>query len=473
MMDDTPPAPPTPVLVRSLALVPAAALIVTNVIGTGVFLKARVMTCNVGSPYLVLVAWAAAGLLTLGGALCIAELSAMMPRSGGQYNFIDAAFGKVWAFLYGWMETLLDGAASIAAIATVFVIMASDLLSGTLTPFQVQMAAAVTILVVTLLNLASVRTNGWIASIVTGLKIMLVAGVGIAAFVFGGPLSSLAAMAAHGACDGVPQSSRLGLAGFGAAMVGALWAYNGWSDLSMVAEEVRDPGRTIPRAIISSTLLIIALYLLVNLGYFLVLSPVEIGDLPAEASVAGAVMIKLFGAGIASLLTLGMMTANFGALHSTFLSTSRLPFAMARDGLLPGGLAVISARTHVPSRAIIALGAVAIAFSFSGSFDMLTDVIVFMLLVVNGLAVAAIFVLRRRLPDAPRPYRVPAYPMVAGLFLAGTGFLTLNTLVATPWRAGASILIVATGLPVYAWYSRRRAKTASNVQRQGGGGRLL
>jgi APA family basic amino acid/polyamine antiporter len=455
MTGDRRPTRSAPTLVRSLGLVPAAALIVTNVIGTGVFLKARVMTCNVGSPSLVLLAWAVAGILTLGGALCFAELSAMMPRSGGQYNFIDAAFGKVWAFLYGWMETLLDGAASIAAIATVFIIFAGELFAGTLTPFQVQMAAAATILVVTVLNLASVRANGWIASIVTALKIMLVAGIGIAAFLFGGPLSNLAASTVHGVCEGVPETARLGLAGFGAAMVGALWAYNGWSDLSMVAEEVRDPDRTIPRAIIGSSLLIIALYLLVNLGYFLVLSPAHIADLPQDASVAGAVMTKLFGAGIASLLTVGMMVANFGALHSTFLSVSRLPFAMARDGLLPRALAFISPRTHVPSRAIIALGAVAIGFAFSGSFDMLTDIIVFMLLLFNGLAVAAIFVLRRRLPDAPRPYRVPAYPLVAGLFLAGTGFLILNTLIATPWRAAASILIVASGLPVYAWYARR------------------
>jgi len=130
------PSSPAAPLQQGLTLVPAAALIVTNVIGTGVFLKARVMTCNVGSPSLVLLAWATAGLLTLCGALCFAELSAMMPRSGGQYNFIDAAFGKVWAFLYGWMETLLDGAASVAAIATVFVIFAGDLFAGVLAPFQ-------------------------------------------------------------------------------------------------------------------------------------------------------------------------------------------------------------------------------------------------------------------------------------------------------------------------------------------------
>lgn len=446
-------------LVRSLGLIPAAALIITNVIGTGVFLKARVMTCNVGSPSLVLLAWALAGLLTLAGALCFAELSAMMPRAGGQYNFIEAAFGKLWAFLYGWMETLLDGAASIAALAAVIVIFASDTFSASLTPLQIQVASAGTIFVTMLLNLASVRANGHIATLITALKIGLILAIGLAALFFGRPFSGLAGGAVQGACDGVPVTSQLGVAGFGAAMVGALWAYNGWADLSMVAEEVRDPGRTIPRAIIGSSLVIIGLYLVINLGYFFVLTPREIGDLPAEASVAGAVMMRLFGAGIASLLTAGMMLATFGALHSIFLTVSRLPFAMARDGLLPAGLAVISRRTSVPTRAILSLGAVAIGFAFSGSFDLLTDIIVFMLLVFNGLAVAAIIVLRHRLPDAPRPFRLPAYGLVAGLFLIATSYLLLNTLVATPWRALGSVVIVATGLPVYAWYSRSRPKS--------------
>lgn len=451
-------SPAAPTLVRSLSLIPAAALIVTNVIGTGIFLKARVMTCNVGSPSLVLLAWAVAGLLTLAGALCVAELTAMMPRSGGQYNFIDAAFGKVWAFLYGWMETLLDGAASIAAIAAVCVIFASDLFAAVLTPFQLQLATAATIALVMLLNLAPVRANGWVASIVTSLKVALVAGIGIAALLLGGHVSHLVIDAGHGACAGVPETARLGLPGFGAAMIGALWAYNGWNDLSMVAEEVEDPDRNIPRAIIGSSMLIIGLYLLVNLGYFLALSPIAIANLPESASVAGVVMTTLFGAGVAWLLTLGMLTANLGALHSTFLAVSRLPFSMARDGLLPRGLSVISPRTRVPSRAVLALGAVAIGFAFSGSFDMLTDIIVFMLLVFNGLAVATIFVLRRRFPDAPRPYRVPAYPLVAGLFLAGTSFLLVNTLIATPGRALASIVIVASGLPVYLWQGRRRSR---------------
>jgi APA family basic amino acid/polyamine antiporter len=380
----------------------------------------------------------------------------MMPRSGGQYNFIGAAFGRIWAFLYGWMETLLDGAASIAAIAMVFVIFSNDLFAGSLSSFELQLATVATIGVVMLLNLASIHTNGVLASGITLLKVLLVAGIGVAAFVFGdGSWANFGGSGAGGACEGVPVSARLGITGFGAAMVGALWAYNGWADLSMVAEEVRDPKRTIPRAIVSASILIIILYLLVNAGYFFALGANQVANVPESSSVAAATMVRFFGAIGASLLTVGMMVANFGALHSTFLSVARIPFAMARDGLFPKTLSTISQRAKIPSHAVLLVGACAIGFAFSGSFDMLTDVIVFMLLIFNGLSVAAVFVLRSKLPEAERPYRVLGYPVVPGLFLAATAYLIANTFIATPERALASIAIVASGLPFYAWYARR------------------
>ncbi len=442
-------------LARGLTLIPAAALIVTQVIGTGVFVKARVMTCNVGTPWLVLLAYLLAGVLTLAGALTFAELGAMMPRSGGQYNFIGAAFGRVWAFLYGWMETLLDGAASVAAIAIVFVIFMNDLLGGTLSPIQVQLFTVATILSVTVLTLASVHTNGVVASIITGLKILLIAGIGIAAFAYGdGSWSHFTASGAAGACEGVAGSARLGATGFGAAVIGALWSYNGWATGCFVAEEIRDPARTLPRALVGGSVLIMVLYLLVNAGYFFVLSPLAVANLPEASSVAGPVMMRLVGAGGASLLTLGMMLATFGSLHSLCVTVARIPFAMARDGLLPAALARISVRTRVPSNAVWLLGACAIAFAFSGKFDVLTDLIEFMLLLFNALAVAAVYVLRRKLPDAVRPYRVWGYPVVPAVFLAGTAYLMINTLIATPGRALAGLGIVALGLPLFAWYAR-------------------
>jgi basic amino acid/polyamine antiporter, APA family len=443
-------------LVRGLTLIPATALIVTNVIATGVFVKARVMTCNVGTPWMVLLAYLFAGILTLGGALTFAELSAMMPRSGGQYNYIGAAFGRVWAFLYGWMETLLDGAASIAALAIVFVIFLNDLLGGTLSSLQVQLLTVGTIVAVTLLTLASMHTNGMLATAITALKVVLVAGIGAAAFLFSnGSWAHFAVSGAAGACEGVSAGARLGVTGFGAAVIGALWGYNGWADISFVAEEVRDPERTVPRALIGGSVLIIGLYLLVNAGYFYALEPKTVASVPEASSVAGVVMLRMLGAGGASLLTIGMMLSTFGALHSLSLSVARLPFAMARDGLLPRTFATISPRARVPSHAILLLGACAIGFAFSGAFDVLTDLIVFMLLLFNGLAVASVYVLRRTLPDAVRPYRVWGYPVVPMLFLLATVYLMINTLLATPGRALAGVGIVALGLPLYAYYARR------------------
>ena len=443
-------------LVRGLTLIPATALIVTNVIGTGVFFKARVMTCNVGSPWLVLLAYVVAGILTLGGALTFAELSAMMPRSGGQYNFIGAAFGRVWAFLYGWMETLLDGAASIAAVAMAFVILVNDLLGRALSPFQVHLLTVGTIVAVTLLTLASMHTNGILATVITALKVVLVVGLGVAAFLLGdGSWAHFAASGAGGACEGVAANARLGITGFGAAVIGALWSYNGWADISFVAEEVREPGRTLPRALIGGSVLIIGLYLLVNAGYFYALDPAAVASVPEASSVASLVMVRIVGAGGAALLTMGMMLSTFGALHSLSLAVARIPFAMARDGLLPPTFAAISPRTRVPSHAIVLLGACAIGFAFSGAFDVLTDLIVFLLLLFNGLAVASIYVLRRSLPGARRPYRVWGYPVVPALFLAATVYLLINTLIATPGRALAGLGIVALGIPLYAFYARR------------------
>lgn len=443
-------------LVRGLTLVSATALIVGNVIGTGVFVKARVMTCNVGTPGMVLLAYAVAGVFTLAGALTFAELSAMMPRAGGQYNFIGAAFGRVWAFLFGWMETLIDGAASVAAIAMVFIIFFNDLVGGALSPSEARLLTMGTLVTVTLLSLATVHANGILATVITVLKVLLVAGIGIAAFLFSdGTWSHFAASGAAGTCEGVAASARLGMTGFGAAVIGALWSYNGWAVVSFVAEEIRTPERTLPRALIAGSLLLMGLYLLANVGYFYVLSPEAVASVSATSSVAGEVLVRLLGAGGAALMSAGLMFCSFGTLHSINLTVSRVPFAMARDGLLPRTFANISPRTRVPTRAVLLLGVCSIGFALSGTFDLLTDLIVFALLFFNGLAIAAVYVLRRKLPNVPRPYRVWGYPAVPAIFLLATLYLMINTLIATPGRALAGAGIIALGLPVYAFYARR------------------
>ena len=444
-----------PTLVRGLGLVPLTAMLVSGVIGAGVFIKARAMTCNVGTPSLVLLAYAIAGLLTLAGALSFAELGAMLPRAGGQYNFIGAAFGRLWAFLYGWMETIVDGAASIAAIAMIAVIFFNDLLGGVLSTSQVQWLTVGVIVAVSLLALASIHTNGMLAASISTLKALLLIGIGAAAFLLShGSAAHYAQSGAAGLCQGVPTGARLGLAGFGAAMVGALWSYNGWQMMLSVAEEVREPGRVIPRALICGILIVIGLYLFVTAGYFFALDPLDIANVKESASVAGAVMTQVLGKAGAAFVSIGMILSTVGCLHVLGIVVARVPFAMARDGLLPPVLARVSPRTRVPTGSVVLVGVCASIFAFSGTFDVLTDMIVFMLLFFNGLSVSAVYVLRRRLPDAPRPYRVWGYPFIPALFLLASAALMINTLLAMPGRALAGIGIVLLGLPLYAWYSR-------------------
>jgi APA family basic amino acid/polyamine antiporter len=446
-----------PRLLKGIGLVVAVALAVTNAIGTGVFLKARVMICNVGTPEMVLLAYVVAGLFMLAGALIYAELSTLIPRSGGPYNYIGAAYGRVWAFLYGWMETFIDGAASLAALAIVFVIFFNDLLGGTLSSGVSAALTVATLVFVTALNLASVRSNGSLATVVTVLKVALLVAIAGCAFFFGdGSWTNYALSGADGTCEGVPMSARMGIAGFGAAIIAALWSYSGAMVIIMVAEEVRNPARTLPRALFSSVLVLIGLYVLINAAYFYALSPETVASIPESSSVAGVVIARVIGAGATTLLAAGLMLSTWGALHSTVLTQARVPFAMARDGLLPSVFAKVSPKSHVPIHAVLLLGVFAIAFALSGTFDILTDMVVFAILVFEILAVAAIFVLRKRIPATPRTYRAWGYPFLPVAYLLATVALTLNTLWALPGRSLVGLGLIALGLPVYAYYARGR-----------------
>jgi len=434
-----------PHLIRGIGLTAAIALIVTNAIGTGVFLKARVMICNVGTPEMVLLAYAVAGLIVLAGAVIYAELSTLMPRSGGAYNYIGAAYGRLWAFLYGWMETFIDGAGSMAALAIVFIIFFNDLLGGTLSSGVSMLLVSGTLVFVTALNLASVRANASLVTVVTGLKVALLIGIAGCAFFFGdGSWANYELSGAGGTCEGVPADARMGLAGFGAAIIAALWSYSGAMTIISVAGEVKNPARTLPLALFGGALTLIGLYLLVNAAYFFALSPDTIASLPESSSVAGAVIARVIGAGASTLMAAGLMLSSFGALHSTVLEMARFPFAMARDGLLPSVFATVSRNSHAPIYAVLLLGVCAIAFA------------VFSILVFEIAAVSAMFVLRKRLPARASSYRAWGYPFLPVVYLLAITWLTLNTLLTLPGRSLAGLGLIALGLPVYAYYTRGR-----------------
>ncbi len=468
-------------LIRGLGLVAAISVNVANIIGTGVFLKARVMTCNVGSPSKALIVWVIAGLLSLAGALTYAELLAMKPRAAGEYGIVRDAYGRPFGFIYGWTQFLIARTASAAALAVGFAIFLNDLVAGALTHtyFQytlpgghvvsfgrLQLVALSAIIVTTLINCAAVRVSGGVASVLTGMKILLLLGVGFGAFFYsGGDWGNLALANTGGNCEGVPITTG-GVAGFAAAMIGALWAYDGWNNLTFLAGEVKNPGRNLPLALIGGSLVVMGLYLFVNLSYFHVLTPTEIASVPASSSVAAEVVRRLLGAAAVTLMAGAMMTSSFGALHASILATARIPYALAKDGLVVKSLAQVSPRTHVPIRSLVVQGVWACVLALSGSYDTLTDYAIFALTLFYALVAGSIFIFRKREPDAERPYRTWGYPYVPILFLTVSAWLIFQTIRNTPRQSAIGLFLILLGLPVY-WLLLRRKEIAPQRSTEG------
>lgn len=447
-------------LVRSFTVISGTAVIIANIIGTGIFVKTRVMTANVGTPSMVILVWVLAGLLSLAGAMLYAELSTMMPRAGGQFHFIGAAYGPRWAFLYGWTRMLVAGAGN-AAVAILFVVFLNDLVDGQLTPLQLRVLPVGVLAVAVALNFASGSANGKIATVLTVGKITLVLAIALGAFIFSdGSWMNFSSSSDGVVSEGVPESARGGVSGFGAAMLGALWGYNGWNLIVGIGGEVRDPARTLPRVLIGGTVLVIVLYTMINIAYFYVLPAQEIASIPASSSVAYEVAARFMGASVAAVLSAGLMLSAYGTLHAGMLAAPRLPFALAQRGMLPAWVTRLSGRA-VPTNAVLMMGAWSIVLTLSGTFDILTDIYVFVLWVFYGMTAVGLFVLRYTHPNADRPYRVWGYPIVPALFVLVTVFLLINTLIATPMRALSGIGFIVTGLPMYAYFKRR----ATQVER--------
>ncbi|CAN5248016.1 amino acid permease [soil metagenome] len=474
-------------LIRGLGLIAAISIIIGNVIGTGVFLKARVMTCNVGSPDWVIAAWIAAGLLSLAGALTYAELTAMKPEAAGPYVFLRDSYGRLSSFLFGWMQMFIARTGSQAGVAVVFAIALNDYLDGGLkqTLFStsilgyayeitsLQIIAVVIIGIFTTINCLSVTFSGQIATALTMIKIGLVVLVGLGAFMFvtGGSFSNFSLMDTGGACEGVAASVRYGsaeytfLAGFGAAMLGALWGYDGWDNLSFVAGEVKNPNRNIPIAIIGSVLLIIFLYVTVHIAYFYVLDPTTVAGVSEDSSVAMVVVSKFFAADVATLGTgiavgifsAGLMLSSLGTLHTSILSAARIPYAMAKDGLMFRPFEKLSV-TAVPINGVLFQGVWASILALSGSFDTLTDYVIFGSWIFYALITSSIFIFRRKYPDAPRPYRAWGYPVVPVIFLLVAGWLLISTVINSPQQSVTGILLIILGLPVYYYLARNERK---------------
>jgi APA family basic amino acid/polyamine antiporter len=473
-------------LVRGLGLAAAISVIIGNVIGTGVFLKARVMTCNVGEPLWVVLAWVAAGLLSLAGALTYAELTAMKPEAAGPYVFLRDSYGRLSSFLFGWMQLFIARTGAQASVAVVFAIALNDYLDGALKQSlfkttilgyeyevtSLQIIAVTVIVIFTTLNCLSIRLTGQIATALTGVKIALILFVGLGAFLFvsGGTFANFSLANVGGTCEGVADAVRIGsaeytfLAGFGAAMLGALWGYDGWDNLSFVAGEVKDPNRNIPIAIIGSIIIIIFLYVGAQVAYYYVLDPTSIASVSKDSSVAKVIVSKFFGGDLKSLatgiavavFTVGLMLSSLGTLHTSILSSSRIPYAMAKDGMMFGTFGKLSVNA-VPVNAVLFQGVWACILALSGSFDTLTDYVIFGSWIFYALIGSSVFIFRRRYPEAMRPYRVWGYPIVPIVYLLVAGWLLINTVMTAPTQSFIGIGLIIIGLPVYYYLANRSA----------------
>ena len=421
----------------------------------------------VGSPSNVLLAWLAAGLLSLAGALTYAELGAMMPEAGGEYVFLREAYGDLPAFLFGWTSVMLIASGGLAAISTALtsflasfiplgaVWIARDFhLLGQIVHwrFGIQQAVAVAvILLFCAINARGVAVGGKVQWAATVAKVG-----GIAIIVLGCFLLSRMGSWANLEKPVTAQIAPSGLSAFGAAMIAALWAYNGWSNMPMVAGEIEKPERNIPRALIYGMLLVILIYLITNLAYFYALPFGEIltanSTAYRDALPVAAKAARSFWSFGPQLVSLAFMISAISALNAITLMNARVPFAMARNGLFFRPLADLNPDSRAPVKAIWFQGIWACLLALSGTFDQITTSVIFAVWLFTALVGSSLFVLRRKLPAAPRRYRALGYPVVPALFVLVAAWLVLNSLSATPVESAAGLILMALGLPFYIYF---------------------
>ncbi len=451
------PAPSShPELVRELGASHATAIVVGTIIGSGIFLVPAEMMQAVGSARLVYLAWIVGGLLSFFGALTYAELGAMKPQAGGEYVYVRDAYGPLAGFLYAWTWFLIAKPASIATITTGLVrilgtFSAFSFLNHpvTSTRFAVsygQLVAIAATVLISFLNYLGIKKAGEFQLIFTLLKIAMIVAIVVIGFSY--------VSGSWGNFAGSYSAAKGGIAGFMAALVAALWAYDGWNDLNMVAGEVRQPERNIPIALIAGVATVAALYMLVNAAVQYVMPANAIANSPRAASDATALVLGPLGA---SIVSAGMAVSMLVTLNGTVMSGARVPYAVARDGYFFRALAEVHPSFHTPSIAIAVQAILAIVLLLlGGSFRQFFSLAIFAEWLFYMIAGSTVFVFRRRDPSARRPYRVWGYPAVPLLFVLASAVLLYYTFTDNLRNSAMGSLVILAGIPVFYLFARRR-----------------
>src|SRR5580692_11163817 len=452
--------PESPHLIRGLGLWSAAAIVIGDMIGTGVFLVTSDMARAVGSISLVFAVWIIGGLIVLFGAFCYAELGAAFPKAGGNYVYLNRGLGPLWGFLFGWMSSFLDRPVAMATLAAgflrflgfLFPVVAAPLFTARFGRYEfgftaAQPLAALVVIAATAINYLSVRFGGSIQVLLTSLKMGAILLIVVAGVLFGTQESIRVA----------PSVAPFGLGVIGAvltALVPVMWAFNGFNDLGDLGEEIAHPEKNIPRAIILGLLTVGGLYLLANVVYFQVL---PFSAIAQSQHVASDVVQSFAGSRGARWLTIAMAISALGALHVVVLTGARIPFAMARDGVFFQFAQRMHPAFHTPSGALLFLGSAATLLALTGTFEELYSLFVFAVWIFFALMAIALILLRLKEPGLRRPYRVWGYPWTPLIFLSAAVALTVNLWMIRPVRSSLGLVVILSGIPFYYRWKKRIA----------------
>jgi len=435
---------------RALNVFDATMVVVGGIIGSGIFMLPSIVAQRLSSSGLVLLAWATGGAIALAGAFAFAELATLFPSAGGQYVYLREAYHPLVAFLFGWASLLMIQGGGLGAVAITFSQYTLRLIGRE--DVSVSVAAAIAIAVVAAVNVVGVKPGSRLLNVLVILKL------GALAVLIGGGLLLSPAAPAPAVASPPPPAAGVSLLTFGTALVPILFAYGGWQSVNLLAEETNEPRRTLPRALMAGTAIVIAVYLLANVVYLSVLSR---PGLAATATPAAAAVLRLFGPGADRLISAAIAVSAFGFLDLTLLAPTRIYYAMGLDGVFLPALGRLHPRFQTPALAIVLQALWGIVLVLTGTYGDLVDSVVFGDWIFFGLTVAAVFRFRRRFPvatRAPGAFRLPGHPLLPGLFVAAALLVVGGAIQSNPKRSAVGAALLLAGVPVYAYFAARKAK---------------
>ena len=457
---------------RSLGLGYVIVVVVGNIIGSGVYKKIAPMAAELHSSGWVLIAWTVGGLITLFGALSNAEVAGLLADTGGDFSYYKKIYNRFFAFIYGWSLFTIIQTASISSLAYVFAQSLNSLISlpdlfpslsnfsigGVFFPFSdfaVKLSAILVIVLLTIVNIKGIKSGALVSKLVlilvfTGIFLIIVFGLGSHHSI---PAQSF---------DFVSNSNTsVTLSAFFTAMLAAFWAYQGWATVGFIGGEVKDAKRMIPKGIIIGVFMVITIYLLINITYLSLLPVPKLEQIYQSGNQIAAIeAVRAFwGDNGALFISLLILISTLGCTNATILASPRVNFAMAKENLFFRGAGTLN-KSNAPANSLILQGIWASVLVLSGTFDQLTDMIIFAVFIFYGATSLAVFILRRRMPDAPRPYKVWGYPVIPAIFIVFCIVLVFNTIFTRPREAIFGLALIFSGLPVY-WFLNRKKNIRS------------